>query len=101
MKTLAFQWTLRSYTNTPSSTLTRTFESGLKAIAEMFFRFSNGRVRDLLLCMVSLHILAFQMETDLLHEVKHRNPIPHRTQHGVAIRSEDNVSLSVYRSAEV
>ena len=28
----------------PSSTLIKTFESGLRAITAMFFRFSNGRV---------------------------------------------------------
>ena len=33
----------------PSSTLMSTFESGLKAIQAMFFRFSKGKVYDLLL----------------------------------------------------
>ena len=33
----------------PSSTLMRTFESGLSAMTAMFFRFSNGKVYDLLL----------------------------------------------------
>ena len=33
----------------PSSTLNNTFASGLRAIAEMSFRFSNGNVWDLLL----------------------------------------------------
>jgi hypothetical protein len=33
----------------PSSTEMRTFESGLSAIADIFFRFSNANVDDLLL----------------------------------------------------
>ena len=33
----------------PSSTERRTFESGLRAIADIFFRFSNANVDDLLL----------------------------------------------------
>ena len=33
----------------PSSTERRTFESGLSAIADIFFRFSNANVDDLLL----------------------------------------------------
>lgn len=37
------------YPNEPSSTDTRTFPSGLRAIAAIFFRFSTGSVRDLLL----------------------------------------------------
>lgn len=35
--------------NTPSSTLTRTLESGLSAIAAIFFLFSKENVNDLLL----------------------------------------------------
>ena len=36
----------------PSSTVKKTVESGLRAIAAMFLRFSNAKVRDLLLLWV-------------------------------------------------
>ena len=35
--------------NIPSSTVTSTLASGLRAMAVIFFRFSNGKVYDLLL----------------------------------------------------
>lgn len=39
--------------NAPSSTLSNTFESGLKAIAATFLRFSKAKVCDLLLLKVN------------------------------------------------
>jgi hypothetical protein len=96
--------TFRTRTGTcgvPSSTLIRTFESGLRAIAAMFFRFSKGNVYDLLLCMINTVRGHVGLEGTLLDEVERRNTVPDGAEDGVAVRGEYNVSLSVYSTTEV
>ena len=79
----------------------KTFESGLSATAAIFFRFSKGSVRDLLLWRRISWLYQKRRDYHSLYEVEHRNTISHWAQDGISIGSEYDVSLPIDGSTKV
>ena len=80
-----------------SSTEIKTFPSGLSAITSIFFLFSKGNVKDLLLFSVSM--LQFSNTTEgygLLDEIEDRDSVSNGTIQRISIMCEDKVSLPVH-----
>lgn len=71
---------------------------------KMFFRFSNGNVRDLFLLDRSLSESRLSEKARELcspNEIKDRDPVSYGTQYRVSVRSEDHIALSIDRPAQV
>ena len=72
-------------------------------MAAMFLRFWNGNVRERLLIdsedQRTVDLVEGQKRKDALLEVKDREPVPDWAVNGVAVRAEDEVSLSVNGTA--
>ena len=69
-------------------------------MAAMFFRFSNGSVRDVLLNMKFTGELSMP-QNDELNKVKNGDAVANRTEDRVSVSGKDNIALSVDRAAKV
>ncbi len=87
--------------NAPSSTVSSTFESELRAICVMFFLFSKGKVYDLFLKGSISRENEIARQLHVLDEVEHGDTVSDGTQDTISIRSEGHISLSVYRPTQV
>jgi hypothetical protein len=84
----------------------KTFVSGLRAMAAIFFRHSKGSVRDLLLVHENRDTCEHKDSgraqwIHQLNEVKGAYAISDWAQQRIAIRSEDHISLLINRAADI
>lgn len=75
-------------------------ESGLRAIAVIFFRFSNGKVYDLLLRFMVCKTSS-TTEHNSLYKIEYGDPIAHRAKDTVPIWCEEDIALSIDGATQI